>query len=203
MRFRTEIFLTGFVGAACLIALVLIATWPDQARKTTVAAAPQVTASPQYAAAHRDSAPEEKAFRGWSDTQRPFPLSLLGQSQSPRSLVYLANKDGDFVLNLDVNGSPTKFLLDTGATTVALSLADALAAGMNQRELVFEARAETANGAVRAAPVRLHEIRLGGFVVRDLPAVVIEGLDVSLLGMGLLRRFQSFEMRSGKITMSW
>ena len=121
----------------------------------------------------------------------------------PHSLVYLANKDGDFVLNLDVNGIPTKFLLDTGASTVALSLADALAAGMNRSELVFEARAETANGLARAAPVRLHEIRLGGFLVHDLPAVVIEGLDVSLLGMGLLRRFQSFEMRSSKVTITW
>ena len=106
------------------------------------------------------------------------------------------------MLNLDVNGTPTKFLLDTGATTVALSLADALAAGMNRNGLVFEAHAETANGIARAAPVRLHEIRLGGFVVRDLPAVVIEGLDVSLLGMGLLRRFESFEMRGGKVTIN-
>src|SRR5437762_1960758 len=203
MRLGTEVFLSGFAGAACLIAVVLVATWPNQTGKATVATAPQVTASPQYAAAHRDPAPEEKASRRWSDEQRPFPLSLLGQSQSPRSLVYLANKDGDFVLNLDVNGIPTKFLLDTGATTVALSLADALSAGMKQKELIFEARAETANGAVRAAPVRLHEIRLGGFLVRDLSAVVIEGLDVSLLGMGLLRRFQTFEMRSGKITMTW
>ena len=203
MRLGTEVFLSGFAGAACLIAVVLVATWPNQTGKATVATAPQVTASPQYAAAHRDPAPEEKASRRWSDEQRPFPLSLLGKSQSPRSLVYSANKDGDFVLNLDVNGIPTKFLLDTGATTVALSLADALSAGMKQKELIFEARAETANGAVRAAPVRLHEIRLGGFLVRDLSAVVIEGLDVSLLGMGLLRRFQSFEMRSGKITMTW
>jgi len=203
MRLGTEVFLSGFAGAACLIAVVLVATRPNQTGKATVATAPQVTASPQYAAAHRDPAPEEKASRRWSDEQRPFPLSLLGQSQSPRSLVYLANKDGDFVLNLDVNGIPTKFLLDTGATTVALSLADALSAGMKQKELIFEARAETANGAVRAAPVKLHEIRLGGFLVRDLPAVVIEGLDVSLLGMGLLRRFQSFEMRSGKVTIAW
>src|SRR5947207_11990979 len=86
---------------------------------------------------------------------------------------------------------------------VALSLADALAAGMNQTELVFEARAATANGVARAAPVKLHEIRLGGLLVRDLPAAVIEGLDVSLLGMDLLRRFQSFEMRSGKVTITW
>jgi clan AA aspartic protease (TIGR02281 family) len=201
MRVGTEVFLSGFAGAACAVAILLIATWPNQPRATTMDAVPQVSASPQYAKAHRDSGPEEKAFR--RDEQRLFPLSLLSQSQSPRSLVYLANKDGDFVLNLNVNGTPTKFLLDTGATTVALSLADALAAGMNRDELVFEARAETANGVARAAPVKLHEIRLGGFSVRDLPAVVIEGLDVSLLGMSLLRRFQSFEMRSDKVTITW
>jgi len=203
MRLGTEVFLSGFVGAACLIVVVLVATWPNQPRATTLSGVPQVIASPQSAAAHRDSVREENTLGRWSDEQRPFPLSPLGKSQSPRSLVYIANKDGDFVLNLDVNGIPTKFLLDTGATTVALSLADALAAGMNQTELVFEARAATANGVARAAPVKLHEIRLGGFLVHDLPAAVIEGLDVSLLGMGLLRRFQSFEMRSGKVTIAW
>src|SRR6266576_2910444 len=118
MRLGTEVFLSGFAGAACLIAVVLVATWPNQPRATT--------ASPQYAAAHRDSVREENTLGRWSDEQRPFPLSPLGKSQSPRSLVYIANKDGDFVLNLDVNGLPTKFLLDTGATTVALSLTDAL-----------------------------------------------------------------------------
>jgi clan AA aspartic protease (TIGR02281 family) len=202
MRAGTEVFLSGFAGAACLMAVVLVATWPNQPRNRTMLA-PQPTAGQQYAAAHPDLAPEEKPFRRWADEQRPFPMSPLGQPPSPRSLVYLANKDGDFVLNLDVNGIPTKFLVDTGATSVALSLTDALAAGMNRNELVFEARAETANGLARAAPVRLREIRLGGFLVRDLPAVVIEGLDVSLLGMGVLRRFQSFEMRSGKVTITW
>jgi len=164
---------------------------------------PQMTASPQYAAAHRDLAPAEKAFGRWSDEQPPYPLSLLGQSQSAHSIVYLANKDGDFVVNADVNGVTTKFLVDTGASTVALSLAGALSAGISRNELVFESRAVTANGVVRAAPVRLREVRLGGFSVRDMPAAVIEGLDVSLLGMGLLRRFQSFEMRSGKVTLTW
>jgi aspartyl protease family protein len=168
-----------------------------------MAGEPQVSASPQYAAVHRGLAQEEKAFGRWSDEQHPYPLSLLGQSQSAHSIVYLANKDGDFVVNADVNGVPTKFLVDTGASAVALSLAGALAAGINRNELVFESRAVTANGVVRAAPVRLREVRLGGFSVRDLPAAVIEGLDVSLLGMGLLRRFQSFEMRSGKVTLTW
>ena len=151
------------VGAA----VVLIATWPNQPRATTMAAAPQVKVGQQYTTAHRHAALEERGFR--RDEQRAFPLSLLSQSQSPRSLVYLANRDGDFVLNLGAKGTPTKFLLDTDATTVALSLADALAAGINRNELVFEGHAETANGVARAAPVRLHESRLGGFVVRDLP----------------------------------
>jgi len=74
-------------------------------------------------------------------------------------------------------------LVDTGASLVTLTPADARAAGINPAGLVFSTHANTANGAVRMAPVTLREVRIGQLSIYDVPASVLENLNVSLLGM--------------------
>jgi len=81
--------------------------------------------------------------------------------------------------------------------------ADARAAGITPGELVFNRRASTANGFVRMAIVTLREIRLGQLSLNDIHAAVLENLNVSLLGMSFLERLQSYEMRNGKLTITW
>ena len=71
------------------------------------------------------------------------------------------------------------------------------------RELVFTNRVSTANGSARMAPVTLREIRIGQLSIYDVPAAVLENLNISLLGMSFLGRLQSYEMRDGKLTISW
>jgi aspartyl protease family protein len=119
------------------------------------------------------------------------------------TLVYPADERGHVILDAVVNGAPVRFLVDTGASYVTLTSADAQAAGLNPRQLAFNQRASTANGEVRIATVSLREIRLGQLTVTDVPAAVIENLKLSLLGMSLLRRLQSYEMHDGKLTISW
>jgi aspartyl protease family protein len=94
-------------------------------------------------------------------------------------------------------------LVDTGASLVTLTQADARAAGISSGELVFNHRASTANGPARMAGVRLREIRIGQLSIYDVPAAVMEHLNVSLLGMSFLGRLQSYEMRDSKLTISW
>ena len=53
------------------------------------------------------------------------------------------------------------------------------------------------------APVTLREIRIGQLSIYDVPASVLENLNISLLGMSFLTRLQSYEMRDGKLTISW
>jgi aspartyl protease family protein len=118
-------------------------------------------------------------------------------------LVYPVDGRGHVLLDAVVNGAPVRFLLDTGASLVTLTPADARAAGLSPRQLAFDERASTANGFVRMASVNLREIRLGQLSVGDVPAAVIENLGVSLLGMSFLNRLQSYEMRNGKLTISW
>ena len=101
------------------------------------------------------------------------------------------------------NGAAVHFLVDTGAGSVALTLADAAAAGVGRGSLDFSARISTANGIARAAPVRLREVRVGQLSVNDVSAFVAENLHVSLLGMSFLKRVEGFEIRDGVLTLNW
>jgi len=121
----------------------------------------------------------------------------------PNTLVYDADARGHVLLDAAVNGAPVRFLVDTGASYVTLTPADARAAGLSPRQLDFNERVSTANGEVRIATVTLRDIRLGQFSVENVPAAVLKNLDVSLLGMSFLKRLRSYEMRNGKLTIDW
>ena len=119
------------------------------------------------------------------------------------TIVYTANERGHVVLDAAVNGAPVRMLVDTGASLVTLTPADARAAGINPASLAFSGHVQTANGTARMAPVMLREIRIGQLSIYDVPACVLEHLDVSLLGMSFLSRLQGYEMRDGKLTITW
>jgi aspartyl protease family protein len=119
------------------------------------------------------------------------------------TIVYTANERGHVVLDAAVNGAPVRMLVDTGASLVTLTPADARAAGINPASLAFSGYVQTANGTARMAPVTLREIRIGQLSIYDVHASVLEHLNVSLLGMSLLSRLQGYEMRDGKLTITW
>ena len=135
-------------------------------------------------------------------TTVPPALTILRPSSS-RTLVYRADRRGHFSLTATVNGAPTRFVVDTGASLVALTLDDARAAGIGRSELIFNQVTQTANGRVRFASVMLREVRVEQLSIENVPAAVIENLDQSLLGMSFLKRLKSFEMREGALTISW
>jgi aspartyl protease family protein len=112
------------------------------------------------------------------------------------------SRDGHYHLTLDLNGTPVRFIVDTGATEMVLSLQDAQRIGIDAGDLRFIGQARTANGAVATAPVWLDEVRLGGIVDRDVPARVSGGeMPGSLLGMGYLHRFSTLQIADGKLTL--
>ena len=171
----------GGIGFAIYLAFGagMLALRPEQ--KPSAAAAPQTASTP---AAAQPTAPS------------PSPPAV-------NSLVYRADRSGHVLLTASVNGAAVRFIVDTGATVVALSLRDAQAAGIGPGELHFNQAVATANGRVRAAALKLREIRLEQLSVYDVPAVIIEQLDTSLLGMSFLTRLQSYEMRDGALTITW
>jgi aspartyl protease family protein len=125
------------------------------------------------------------------------------QEPPSNTIVYAANESGHVVLDAAVNGVPVKMLVDTGASLVTLTQKDARAAGLSLSAAMFSARAATANGTARMAPVTLREIRIGQLSLYDVPAAVMENLGVSLLGMSFLNRLESYQMRDGKLAITW
>jgi aspartyl protease family protein len=119
------------------------------------------------------------------------------------TLVYPANEQGHVIVEGEINGASMRLLVDTGASLVTLTPEDARAAGISGGDLVFNHRVSTANGSARMAQATLREVRIGQLSVYDVPAAVLENLNISLLGMSFLARLQSYEMRDGKLTISW
>jgi aspartyl protease family protein len=102
--------------------------------------------------------------------------------------------DGHYWADGEVNGAHVRFLVDTGATAVALTPQDAERLGIDVSRLRYGANVVTAGGAARAAAVRLASVTVAGARLDDVDALVIEkGLDASLLGMSYLGRLSSFQ----------
>ncbi|MEO1640030.1 MAG: TIGR02281 family clan AA aspartic protease [Pseudomonadota bacterium] len=111
--------------------------------------------------------------------------------------------DGHYNLTLEVNGSAVDFVVDTGASQVVLSQADAARVGLDLADLRYTGTAFTANGAVRTAPVTLNAVTLGPITDRGIRAVVNEGaMDSSLLGMTYLNLFERIEIADDRLVLT-
>jgi aspartyl protease family protein len=119
------------------------------------------------------------------------------------SIAIPADANGHYRADAVIDGRTIPVFIDTGATTVALSVDAARRLGIQPAPADFTATVETANGAVRAAPVVLRSVRLGNVAVRDVSAVVLEGkgLELNLLGMSFLNRLTKFEAGSGRLLL--
>jgi aspartyl protease family protein len=95
-------------------------------------------------------------------------------------------------------------MVDTGATSVALTWEDARAAGVHVREADFRVPVNTANGVSHVALVSLDTISIGDIEVRNVQAVVARPgqLNVTLLGMSFLKQLSRFEMRGRELILA-
>lgn len=108
--------------------------------------------------------------------------------------------DGHFWTRADVGGTQVKFMVDTGASIVALTYFDAQRLGLKPEELDFDSEIRTAGGVTYGAPVTLSSIRIGRVEVEDVPAVILRTeLEQSLLGMTFLGELHSYEVRQGQM----
>jgi aspartyl protease family protein len=108
-------------------------------------------------------------------------------------------RDGHFYVDGLVNGQETHFLVDTGATHVALTIDDAKKIGIDVDPEEFRYVAEGAGGPVRGQVVMLDRVTVGGRVVTNARATVLEGLGVSLLGQSELTQLGTLEMTSERL----
>ena len=110
-------------------------------------------------------------------------------ASSAQSATLTADAQGHFVVEGQINGGTVRFLVDTGATSVSLSSADANRLGIDYRK-GQPGLMGTANGAAMAYKVRLDSVRVGDIVVANVEAAVLEGnqMPFALLGMSFLNR---------------
>lgn len=139
----------------------------------------------------------------------PAPKVVGEASPAPAAtpvseLVLTAGSHGHFMVEAAVNGTPVTFLVDTGASAIYLTPDDAARLGWTPQQLTYSERYATASGVVYAAPVTLRSLRIGQLELYDLPASVGEQpSSVSLLGMSFLKRLESYEVRGGRLILTW
>jgi aspartyl protease family protein len=136
------------------------------------------------------------------DTFVPVEVKATRSSPSDRPVrsidaVHKVERDADglFYVHARVNGKPVRFLVDTGASVVVLTEADARAVGALVRDEAFAHKVDTVGGKTPMAWTTITSIELAGHDVRGLRAAVVkEGLGVSLLGQNMLAELHSVTM---------
>lgn len=123
-------------------------------------------------------------------------------STADGNIVLHRQDNGHFAVNAAVNSFRVQFLVDTGASDVALTYRDAERAGLEPWNLNFNIPYRTANGTAYGARVQIQSITVGDIKIYNVEGSVMkDGMDVSLLGMSFLDRLSSYEVRGNKMTM--
>jgi aspartyl protease family protein len=130
----------------------------------------------------------------------PKPAAPLADDGS--DMIRLARQaDGHFYVESQVNGYPVRFLVDTGASMVALSVKDAESAAVPVNPSMFDVVGRGASGDVRGQKVELAELSIAGKAATRVEAVVIDGGQQSLLGQSFLSRFDVVEIHGDEMLL--
>lgn len=122
-----------------------------------------------------------------------------GRVEGSGSLVLQPLVGGHFAVEGSINQKPVTFMLDTGATIVAVSRSFAAHAGLSQCK---PHRTSTANGVVSACLATANEMSIGHFHMNNVEVVILDNLPgAPLLGMNVIGRFR-MEMRNGAMVLS-
>ena len=130
------------------------------------------------------------------------PTPSAPSSAYGRSMTIEPGRDGHFSVEAEVDGRHMDFMIDTGATVIALREQDAARLGIHPARREYTANVATANGMVRGAPVELNMVEVGSLSVHNVAALVLpdDALGQNLLGMSFLSRVR-WEHRDGRLVL--
>ncbi|MBI1422604.1 MAG: TIGR02281 family clan AA aspartic protease [Gammaproteobacteria bacterium] len=130
-------------------------------------------------------------FSRWLDHQRNPNQQVASRidGDGVREVVLKRNRMGHYNVTGDINGHSVEFMLDTGATDIAIPASIATDLGLQR---LGRMQFETANGIAEGYATRLHEVRVGNIVLHDLAASINPNMndDIVLLGMSFLKKIE-------------
>ena len=120
-----------------------------------------------------------------------------------RELMVARANDGHFRLDGKANDASVRFLVDTGASTTALTFEDAARSGIDVDRLAFNRPVQTANGTAYYAGATLESLAIGPYRLSNVPVAVMPNgaMDTSLLGMSTIDRFSSWRIEGNKMVL--
>jgi len=129
---------------------------------------------------------------------KPAPVATGGL----RTVAIARGPNGHFATDAMIDGRRLTFLVDTGASVIALREGDAARLGFFPVRRDYTVRISTANGTILAAPVALDRVELGDLLVRNVAAVVLPdaALGQNLLGMSFLSQVH-WQYQGGKLML--
>jgi len=140
-----------------------------------------------------------------TSTAAPVPAYAASSAPSPGPRTVTIRKDerGHFAVEGQVDGRRVGFMVDTGASVIALTERDAGRLGYHPAYRDYRIAIRTANGTIRGAPISLGMVEVGGVMVRNVDAIVLpdEALSENLLGLSFLSRLRRFEYREGHLVL--
>lgn len=203
MRFKTANITRVLIGLWALCApawavdISVVALFPGKAMLVVDKGKPRtLRAGETYAGITLISSTSEEAIVSINGKQQRLHIgegvySALSVQNEHATVVLTPDKNGHFISYGSINGASVRFLVDTGATMVSMSVDDARRAGINY--LAGErGYSQTANGVAPVYKVRLAKVMLGDITLQDIDGVVHENsaLPVVLLGMSFLGRLE-------------
>jgi aspartyl protease family protein len=140
------------------------------------------------------------SFQGWlTEQDNPNRLVESSVSEDATEVVLQRNRHGHYQATGQINGEQVQFLLDTGATTVAVPVRLAERLGLGRGPAIT---ISTANGTATAYLTRLDDVRLGEITLHDIAATITPSMggDDVLLGMSFLKQLE-FTQRGDSLTL--
>ena len=136
------------------------------------------------------------------NVMRPAPPTETANANS-RSMTIRRGDSGHFSVEGSIDGRHMEFLIDTGASVIALRERDAASLGIHPTQRDYTALVSTANGTVRGARVELNRVEIGPLTVYNVAALVLpdEALGQNLLGMSFLSRVR-WEQQNGQLVLA-
>lgn len=152
-----------------------------------------------------NAAPQNVAQQNIASVAKPSVARPVEQPPSGGygSVTLDPGPGGHYHADVEIYGRRLPMLVDTGATIIALTEADARSIGIHPSPSDYTIPISTANGVARAAPVMLREVRIRTISIYDVQAVVMPRnvMGRSLLGMSFLKKLRGFEIASGKMVL--